>query len=152
MSMVRQVQVNAAVGMTFANALRSILRQDPDVVFVGEVRDEETARISIQAALTGHLVLSSLHTNDARGTSRLRDLACPAFAINAASVRHRATPRAAHMRRTAPRRIARAMCCSVSLACTPTMLSIAWVPGARGLAGGGDAGPRGHLRDADRDE
>lgn len=85
MSMVRQVQVNAAVGMTFANALRSILRQDPDVVFVGEIRDEETARISIQAALTGHLVLSSLHTNDAPGAiPRLRDLACPAFAINAA--------------------------------------------------------------------
>jgi type IV pilus assembly protein PilB len=85
MPMIRQVQVNAGVGMTFANALRSILRQDPDVVFVGEIRDEETARISVQAALTGHLVLSSLHTNDAVGAiPRLRDLSCPAFAINAA--------------------------------------------------------------------
>ncbi len=85
MPMVRQVQVNAGIGMTFASALRSILRQDPDVVFVGEIRDDETARISLQAALTGHLVLSSLHTNDAAGAiPRLRDLSCPPFAINAA--------------------------------------------------------------------
>lgn len=85
MPMIRQVQVNAGVGMTFANALRSLLRQDPDVVFVGEIRDDETARISVQAALTGHLVLSSLHTNDASGAiPRLRDLSCPPFAINAA--------------------------------------------------------------------
>ncbi len=82
---VRQIQVNAEVGMTFASALRSILRHDPDIVFVGEIRDEETARISVQAALTGHLVLSSLHTNDAPGAiARLRDLGCPGFAINAA--------------------------------------------------------------------
>lgn len=83
--MVRQVQVNHEIGMTFASALRSVLRQDPDVVFVGEIRDEETARISVQAALTGHLVLSSLHTNDAAGAvARLADLGCPPFAINAA--------------------------------------------------------------------
>lgn len=83
--MIRQVQVNTEIGLTFAGALRSILRQDPDVVFVGEIRDEETARISLQAALTGHLVLSSLHTNDAAGAiPRLRDLGCPAFAVNAA--------------------------------------------------------------------
>ncbi|MFN7020381.1 MAG: GspE/PulE family protein [Phycisphaerales bacterium] len=85
MPMIRQVQVHAEIGMTFAGALRSVLRQDPDVVFVGEIRDEETARISLQAALTGHLVLSSLHTNDAAGAvPRLRDLGCPGFAINAA--------------------------------------------------------------------
>ncbi len=83
--MIRQVQANAEIGLSFASALRSILRQDPDVVFVGEIRDEETARISMQAALTGHLVLSSLHTNDAAGAiPRLRDLSCPGFAINAA--------------------------------------------------------------------
>lgn len=83
--MIRQVQVNAEIGLSFAGALRSILRQDPDIVFVGEIRDEETARISLQAALTGHLVLSSLHTNDAAGAiPRLRDLGCPAFAVNAA--------------------------------------------------------------------
>lgn len=85
MPLIRQVQTNAEIGMTFAGALRSILRQDPDVVFVGEIRDDETAKISIQAALTGHLVLSSLHTNDAAGAiPRLRDLSCPSFAINAA--------------------------------------------------------------------
>ncbi len=85
MPLMRQVQVNTEIGMTFAGALRSILRQDPDVVFVGEVRDEETARISVQAALTGHLVLSSLHTNDAAGAiPRLRDLGVPPFATNAA--------------------------------------------------------------------
>jgi type IV pilus assembly protein PilB len=62
---VNQFQVNEKIGFSFASALRSILRQDPDVVMVGEVRDAETARIAIQAALTGHLVLSTLHTNDA---------------------------------------------------------------------------------------
>lgn len=83
--LIRQVQVNAEIGMTFGGALRSILRQDPDVVMVGEIRDEETARICVQAALTGHLVLSTLHTNDAAGAiPRLRDFGCPPFAINAA--------------------------------------------------------------------
>jgi type IV pilus assembly protein PilB len=83
--LIRQVQVNPEIGMTFAGALRSILRQDPDVVMVGEIRDEETARISVQAALTGHMVLSTLHTNDAPGAiPRLRDFGCPPFAINAA--------------------------------------------------------------------
>jgi type IV pilus assembly protein PilB len=62
---VNQFQVNDKIGFTFANALRSLLRQDPDVIMVGEIRDAETARIAIQAALTGHLVLSTLHTNDA---------------------------------------------------------------------------------------
>jgi type IV pilus assembly protein PilB len=83
--MVRQVQVNTEIGMTFAGALRAMLRQDPDVVLIGEVRDDETARIAVQAALTGHMVLSTLHTNDAAGAvARLRDLGCPAFGINAA--------------------------------------------------------------------
>jgi type IV pilus assembly protein PilB len=62
---VNQFQVNDKIGFSFANALRSLLRQDPDVIMVGEIRDAETARIGIQAALTGHLVLSTLHTNDA---------------------------------------------------------------------------------------
>jgi type IV pilus assembly protein PilB len=62
---VNQFQVNEKIGFTFATALRSLLRQDPDVIMVGEIRDAETARIAIQAALTGHLVLSTLHTNDA---------------------------------------------------------------------------------------
>src|SRR5262249_3136083 len=64
---VNQVQINNRAGLTFAAALRSILRSDPDVVMVGEIRDGETAKISIEAALTGHLVLSTLHTNDAPG-------------------------------------------------------------------------------------
>ena len=62
---VNQVQINERAGLTFATALRSILRSDPDVMMVGEIRDGETAKISIEAALTGHFVLSTLHTNDA---------------------------------------------------------------------------------------
>lgn len=80
--MVRQIQANAEIGLTFAGALRSVLRQDPDVVLVGEIRDQETAKIAVQAALTGHLVFSTLHTNDAIGAvARLRDLDVPVFAI-----------------------------------------------------------------------
>jgi len=82
---VRQIQVHTQIGLTFATALRSILRQDPDVVLVGEIRDEETATIALQSALTGHVVLSSLHTNDAAGAiARLRDLGLPPFVINSA--------------------------------------------------------------------
>jgi type IV pilus assembly protein PilB len=70
-----QSQVNPKAGVTFANALRSILRQDPDIIYVGEIRDLETAEIAVHAALTGHLVLSTLHTNDAVGAvTRLRDI------------------------------------------------------------------------------
>ncbi len=73
-----QSQVNLTSGVTFASALRSILRQDPDVVYVGEIRDSETAEIAVRAALTGHLVLSTLHTNNAVGAiTRLRDLGVP---------------------------------------------------------------------------
>lgn len=80
--LIRQIQVNSEIGLTFASALRSILRQDPDVVLVGEIRDDETARIAVQSALTGHLVLSTLHTNDAvSSVTRLRDLGVPAFAV-----------------------------------------------------------------------
>src|SRR5690606_6961480 len=69
---IRQVELNARAGMTFASSLRSILRQDPDIAMIGEIRDTETATIAIQAALTGHLVLSTVHTNNAVGTiSRL---------------------------------------------------------------------------------
>ena len=72
---VTQVQVNADVGLTFASGLRSILRQDPDIVMVGEIRDEETAQLAVQASLTGHLVLSTLHTNSAAAAiPRLMDM------------------------------------------------------------------------------
>ncbi|MDQ6983428.1 MAG: GspE/PulE family protein, partial [Ghiorsea sp.] len=78
-----QVQVNVRAGMTFAAALRSILRQDPDVVMVGEIRDEETAHIALHAAQTGHLVMSTLHTNDAPSTvSRLVEMGTDAVALS----------------------------------------------------------------------
>ena len=77
-----QVQVNEKAGLTFAAALRSILRQDPDVVLVGEIRDKETAQIALQASLTGHLVLSTLHTNDAPNTvTRLVDMGMESYKI-----------------------------------------------------------------------
>lgn len=82
LSGIGQVQVKEKVGMTFAAALRSILRQDPDIVMIGETRDQETAKIAIQAALTGHLVLSTLHTNDAPSTiTRLIDMGVEPFLI-----------------------------------------------------------------------
>ena len=75
MSGINQTQVNAKANMTFAAALRSILRQDPDVIMIGEMRDEETAEIAVRAAITGHLVFSTLHTNDATGAiTRLEDM------------------------------------------------------------------------------
>lgn len=82
MSGVNQIQVNPAVGLTFASGLRSILRQDPDVVLVGEIRDSETANLAVQAALTGHLVFSTLHTNSAAGIlPRLLDMGIEPFLI-----------------------------------------------------------------------
>ena len=79
---INQVQVNGKAGLTFAAALRSILRSDPDVVLVGEIRDQETATIAIEAALTGHLVLSTLHTNDAASTpSRLVEMGVEPFLV-----------------------------------------------------------------------
>ncbi|MEZ6330537.1 MAG: GspE/PulE family protein [Candidatus Saccharimonadales bacterium] len=79
---INQIQVNSEVGLTFASGLRSILRQDPDVVMVGEIRDAETASLAVQAALTGHLVLSTLHTNSAAGIlPRLLDMGIEPFLI-----------------------------------------------------------------------
>ena len=83
---INQVQVNNKAGLTFANALRSILRQDPDVVLVGEMRDHETAQIGIEAALTGHLVLSTLHTNDAASAvTRLVEMDVEPFLVGSAT-------------------------------------------------------------------
>ena len=77
-----QIQVSPKIGLTFANGLRSILRQDPDVIMVGEIRDIETMKISVNASLTGHLVLSTLHTNDSAGVfPRLIDMGCEPFLI-----------------------------------------------------------------------
>ena len=82
---ISQVQVNTKVGLTFASALRSILRQDPDIVLVGEMRDRETAQIGVEAALTGHLVLSTLHTNDAPSAiTRLTEMGIEPFLVGSA--------------------------------------------------------------------
>jgi general secretion pathway protein E len=78
-----QMQVNSRIGLTFAGGLRSMVRQDPDVILVGEIRDLETAEIAIQAALTGHLVFSTLHTNDAAGAiTRIIDLGIEPFLVS----------------------------------------------------------------------
>jgi type IV pilus assembly protein PilB len=84
---INQVHVNTQVGLTFSSVLRSVLRQDPDIILVGEIRDGETADIAIKAALTGHLVLSTLHTNDAAGViARLVDMGVPPFLIGSSLI------------------------------------------------------------------
>ncbi len=85
LDLVNQIQVNEGIGLSFARTLRSILRQDPDVVMVGEIRDEETAHVAVQASLTGHVVLATLHTNDSPGAvERLRDMHVESYLISAA--------------------------------------------------------------------
>jgi type IV pilus assembly protein PilB len=82
MAGVNQTQVNVKANMTFSAALRSILRQDPDVIMIGEMRDEETAEIAVRAAITGHIVFSTLHTNDAAGAiTRLEDMGIPDYLV-----------------------------------------------------------------------
>lgn len=82
MQRINQSQINPKIGFTFANGLRSLLRQDPDIIMVGEIRDKETAEIAVHAAMTGHLVLSTLHTNNAIATlPRLNDMGIPSFLI-----------------------------------------------------------------------
>lgn len=84
---INQVQVNPKIGLTFASGLRTLVRQDPDVILVGEIRDTETAEIAVQAALTGHLVLSSLHTNDAPGALvRLQNMGIEPYLISSAVI------------------------------------------------------------------
>jgi type IV pilus assembly protein PilB len=85
LDLVNQIQVQDSIGLSFAKALRSILRQDPDVIMVGEIRDEETARVAVQAALTGHMVLATLHTNDAPGAvARLLDMNVESYLLSSA--------------------------------------------------------------------
>ena len=85
LDLVNQIQVQESIGMTFARALRSILRQDPDIIMVGEIRDEETARVAVQSALTGHIVLATLHTNDAPGAvARLIDMNIASYLLSSA--------------------------------------------------------------------
>ena len=87
MAGINQVQVNPKAGLTFASALRSILRSDPDVVLLGEIRDHETAQIAIQASLTGHLVLATVHTNDAPSTvTRMIDMGVEPFLLSSSLI------------------------------------------------------------------
>jgi len=84
---INQIQVNNKVGLTFSTGLRSVLRQDPDIIMVGEIRDHETATISIQSALTGHLMLSTLHTNNAAATiTRLMDMGIESFLLSSSLI------------------------------------------------------------------
>jgi type IV pilus assembly protein PilB len=108
-----QVQVNTKAGLTFANSLRSILRQDPNVIMIGEIRDKETAEIAIKAAQTGHLVLSTLHTNDSiSAVTRLVDLGIPGFQI------------ASSVTAVVAQRLIRRLCvCRKTVPATPDMIS-----------------------------
>lgn len=108
-----QIQVNTKVNLTFANGLRSILRQDPDVIMVGEIRDLETAEIAIQASLTGHLVFSTIHTNDAAGSiTRLVDMGVEPFLVSSSLVAAMA------------QRLVRRLCPTCKEAYTPTPLEL----------------------------
>jgi type II secretory ATPase GspE/PulE/Tfp pilus assembly ATPase PilB-like protein len=110
---VTQVQVHVESGLTFARALRAILRQDPDVVLIGEIRDAETAEIGYRAAMTGHLVLSTLHTNDAPATiARLTDLGVPRYLV------------AAHTAGILAQRLVRALCPACRVRGTPPLAHV----------------------------
>jgi type IV pilus assembly protein PilB len=111
---INQTQINERVGRTFARCLRTILRQDPDIVMVGEIRDLETAELAMQASLTGHLVFSTLHTNDAPGAVvRLRDLGVPPYLI------------AASLHMVVAQRLVRRICTRCAVGHTPTDRHIA---------------------------
>ena len=103
---INQVQIKETIGLTFAAALRAFLRQDPNIILVGEIRDFETAEIAVKAALTGHLVMSTLHTNDAPSTiSRLMNMGIEPFLVAEFRQPHlRPAPRAARVRATASSR------------------------------------------------
>lgn len=139
---VGQTQVNAKVGLTFASGLRAILRQDPDVVMVGEIRDRETADIAVQASLTGHLVLSTVHTNDAVGAiTRMRDMKVEPFLL------------ASTLRAVIAQRLVRRLCPSCREA-VPAPQSVAELLGlptgtliyeARGCGACGNSGYKGRI-------
>ena len=113
LKMIRQSQINPKVGMTFASGLRSILRQDPDIIMVGEIRDPETAQIAIESALTGHLVLSTLHTNDAPGAiTRLIEMGVEPFLLSSAIIG------------VIAQRLVRRVCSKCREAYTPTPLAL----------------------------
>jgi general secretion pathway protein E len=139
---VGQTQVNAKVGLSFAAGLRAILRQDPDVVMVGEIRDRETAEIAVQASLTGHLVLSTVHTNDAVGAiTRLRDMKVEPFLL------------ASTLRAVVAQRLVRRLCphCRVPVQASPQVSALlGFDPGtviheARGCDECGNTGYKGRV-------
>ncbi|NQU36828.1 MAG: Flp pilus assembly complex ATPase component TadA, partial [Actinobacteria bacterium] len=116
-----QIPISSASGMSFASGLRSILRQDPDIILVGEMRDGETARIGVQAALTGHLVLSSVHATDAVSTVwRFLDMGIERFAL------------ASSLRCVIGQRLVRRVCPECSASYTPTLDELAFFNGAGG--------------------
>ncbi|MCB1749180.1 MAG: type II/IV secretion system protein [Gammaproteobacteria bacterium] len=113
---INQVQVHADIGLTFARVLRSTLRHDPDVILVGEMRDEETVEIGLRAAMTGHLVLSTLHTNDAiSSVGRLLDMGAPGFLL------------ASSLHAVLAQRLVRRVCRSCAQAHAPTVQEAAWL-------------------------
>ena len=113
---INQVQMKEQIGLNFAAALRSFLRQDPNIILVGEIRDYETAEIAIKAALTGHLVLSTLHTNDAASTpGRLLDMGVPGFMIGSTLLA------------VVSQRLVRVICRYCTKPYTPTTEEMAWV-------------------------
>jgi len=121
---ISQVQVNPKIGLDFSSVLRSALRQDPDVILVGEMRDQETAEIGLRAAMTGHLVLSTLHTNDAVGTAdRLVDMGAPGYLL------------AASLRCIIAQRLVRRVCESCGERHSPSANDLAWLAGMRPGAG-----------------
>jgi general secretion pathway protein E len=139
---VGQTQINPQVGLSFAAGLRAILRQDPDVVMVGEIRDRETAEVAVQAALTGHLVLSTVHTNDAIGAiTRLRDMKVEPFLI------------ASTVRAVLAQRLVRRLCpsCRAPAPAADSLVSLLGIaPGAivyepRGCGACGGAGYKGRI-------
>ncbi|MFS0735839.1 type II secretion system ATPase GspE [Sphingomonas sp. 1P06PA] len=139
---VGQTQVNSKVGLDFATGLRAILRQDPDVVMVGEIRDRETAEIAVQASLTGHLVLSTVHTNDAAGAiTRMRDMKVEPFLL------------ASTLRAVIAQRLVRRLCpeCRVAVPAPPAMAALLGIaPGdpvheARGCPACGNSGYKGRI-------
>ena len=128
---VNQVQLNVKAGLTFASALRSILRADPDIVLVGEIRDKETAVIAIEAALTGHMVLATLHTNSAASTPmRLVEMGLEPFLVTSA------------LSGVLAQRLARRLCMHCKEAYEPTEADIA----AAGWSTGGSGRGRGNVQ------
>ncbi|MFT5221232.1 MAG: MSHA biogenesis protein MshE, partial [Gammaproteobacteria bacterium] len=119
---VNQVQVNSKIGLTFASILRTALRQDPDIIMVGEMRDAETVEIGVSAAMTGHLVLSTLHTNDTISTAtRLMDMGVKGYML------------ATTLRTIIAQRLVRTICVSCIEDYTPTSFESGWLQGDLGI-------------------